>query len=265
MLLYFPNLHPELAPEAARAAFGPELRFLDPGLARPVADGPQHRPQTLPFDQRTARALLADTLRFGETMASPRDILAQGLVEKAGSLSPESSRAVLSEVERSMTGAAADRTAPKPPQDAARERAQMLLLLAWSLEEKLMELRAAEDRIGAAWARLDNSVAPGDGEAEDDADHDALLLGRELSGLTLPVDTACALPWRRLAECFAVLAPGTALATADARIAGELAEQGVPARDGEFTAPGWRFCGLDRPDPARPWLDADLILRVVEG
>lgn len=264
MPLYFPNLHPELAPEHARAALGEGLRFLDPGLAPAKANAAHLRPDTLPFDQRTARALLNDTLRFGESLASPRDILAQSLVEQSQAISPESSRAVLAEVEQCVSGAGAQSAGEKPPLAAAREKAQMVLLLAWNLEEKLLELRATEARIDAAWLKLDTSVAAGEGETDDESDHDALLLGRELSGLTLPMQTTTGLPWRRLAECFAALAPGEELATADPQVVSELAEQGlVPGEDGLVRAPAWKLCALDRPDAARPWLDAELSVRVV--
>jgi hypothetical protein len=269
MILNFPLMHPELLAAAARAALPQDVRFLDPGLAAP-GSAAHTRPERAPFDTRTAKALLADTLRYGEAVASPRDILAQGLVEQAGALNPESSRAVMAEVEQSVLGAVSPERVTADPLDEARKQAQLVLLLAWSLEERLIELRAAEEKIQTAFARLDKSVAAGEGEADDESDQEALSLGRELSGLELPVGADHALPWRKLLECCAALAPEARFATTEAEIGAILAEEGVtegaldsmPGAQRVFSAPAWRFLGVDRLPEAKPWLAAPLTLGI---
>lgn len=264
MFVHFPLMHPELLPEACRAVLPGEVRFLDPGLGA-TSSALHVRAEAAPFDQRTARALLADTLRFGESQASPRDLLAQSLVEQAGALSPESSRAVQDEVEKSLLGA----DAAKPGTDdveLARRQAQMLLLLAWNLEERLLDLRGVEDRLKSAWDRLDQSVAAGAEVVDDEADHEAMALGRELSGLTLPDALDMGMPWRKLLEAFAVLMPGAALCCTDEGIAAALAEAGAPEASPDrapgaarvFQAQAWRLMGLDRQPEGKPWLDASL-------
>lgn len=269
MPLYFPQMHPDLLPESWRARLPEAVRFLDPGLGKPGS--PNHlRPADAPFDQRTAKALLADTLRFGENMPNPRDIAAQALLEQSGALSPESSRAVLSEVEQSLGLSLPSQPQAQEPAEEARKQAQMLLLLAWNLEERLLELHGIESGLKTAWARLDQSVSAGAEVVDDESDQEALALGRELSGLTLPDASAMNLPWRKLVESFAVLVPDQPLATLDAEIGAALAEaeiQEAPLDDMPgalrvFRAPLFRFMGLERLPEAKPWLDAPLTLGV---
>jgi len=269
MIFHFPQMHPELLPAAARAALPADARFLDPGVGKPGS--PDHvRPDLAPFDARTAKALLTDTLRFGESVSSPRDILAQGLVEQANALNPESSRAVQAEVERSILGAVAPEQAAPDALENARRQAQMVLLLAWNLEDRLLDLRGAEAKIQTAWERLDKSVSAGEGESDDESDHESMHLGRELSGLTLPMDASTALPWRKLLESFAVLVPEAFWATTDEEIGAALTDAGVPEAPLAdmpgaacvFRAQAWRLIGLDRLPEARPWLDAMVTLGV---
>jgi len=272
MTLYFPHLHPDLLPDAERQALPGGVRFLDPGLANP--ESPDHAlPENAPFDRRLAKAILADTMRFGESVANPRDIAVHGLLQQAQALAPESGRLVLAEVERSIaraggkpeafTGAVAE------PLLEARRQAQTLLLLAWNLEERMLDLRQIDQGLRDSWARLGESVHPaeeaGQGAADPggEADGDALAMGAMLSGLGLPDSDDEALPWRRILEAFAVLAPGQDLVTADAAIAQTLREAGVPETGGAFEAPAWLLSGLDRCPAARPWLDVPVRLACV--
>ncbi|OIO01301.1 MAG: hypothetical protein AUJ49_08000 [Desulfovibrionaceae bacterium CG1_02_65_16] len=285
MIFIFPQMHPNLLDAATRAALPEEARFLDPGLAAP-ADRAYARPSAAPFDARMARAILADTLRFGESLASPRDILAQALIEQTGALSPESSRVVQAEVERSVLGVVAPEHEQGDPQDVARKQAQTVLLLAWSLEERVLELNGAEARVQKAWSRLGESVSPGEGEPDDEVDHEAMSLGRELSGITLPVGqddrnapaasggVAVDQPWRRLLEGFGLLAaPDDVFATADARIAAALADADVPeapltdmpGAQRVYRAQAWRMLGMSRLPEAKPWLAAPLTLGVFDA
>lgn len=270
MLLHFPQMHPDLLPPALREGLPESVRFLDPGLGK--ADSPLHlRPEAAPFDPRTARALLADTLRYGESVANPRDILAQGLVqqlEQAESHLAEGSRSVLAEVEQCVSTPTAPGQQPAGAQDNARRQAQMVLLLAWNLEERLLELRGIEAGLRTAWDRLGQSVTANGELADEETDYEALALGRELSGQSLPDSSSMAMPWRRLLESFAVLATDCDLCTSDAEIGAALAEAGIPEAPLDdipgavrvFRAQAWRFVGLDRLPGDRPWLEAPLTL-----
>lgn len=264
MTLYFPHLHPDLLSDSERQALPVGVRFLDPGLARP--DSQDHvLPENAPFDRRLAKAILADTMRFGESVGNPRDIAVHGLLQQVQALAPESGRLVLTEVERTMSGAGEMTGALADPLLEARRQAQTLLLLAWNLEERILDLRQIDQGLRDSWARLGESVAPAeeaeqaalsadDGESPE-ADGEALAMGAMLSGLGLPESDGEALPWRRILEAFAVLAPGQTLLTADALVAHSLREAGVPEVEGVFEGPAWRMSGLDRCPLARPWLD----------
>lgn len=280
MTLYFPHLHPDLLSDSERQALPDGVRFLDPGLARP--DSPDHvLPESAPFDRRLAKAILADTMRFGESVANPRDIAVHGLLQQVQALAPESGRLVQATVERTIVGGAGAQGQPgatPDPQLEARRQAQTLLLLAWNLEERMLDLRQIDAGLRDSWARLGQSVAsPEEADEADEAgaasqsaaaegeeaDSDALAVGKTLSGLGLPEPDGETLPWRRILEAFAVLAPGEALVTADADIASALREAEVPEARDAFEAPAWRLSGLDRCPAARPWLDVPVRLACV--
>ncbi len=273
MILVFPQMHPTLLSPAARAALPKDARHLDPGLA-PRGDSAFLRPPAAPFDERAARGILADTLRFGQSVANPRDILARSLVEQAGALNTEGSGAVQAEVERRLLGeteaAVTDASAGSDPLDVARRQAQTVLLLAWNLEELLLELSAARKSMDSAWSRLGESVALGEGEFDEDTDHAALELSTEMSGIALPLAGAATPPWHRLLACFGVLAPEAVLATTDAEIGAALAEAGVPEAPLDefpgagrvYRAPIWRMTGFDRAPEGKPWLDVWMTLGV---
>ncbi len=260
------------------------LRLLDPGLptVRGALSSIRERSESTspdietvrsalsPFDPRTARALLADLLRFGEEQANPGDALAQSLAGTAGALSPEGGIAVQAEVERSMLGVGGVEAAD--PESAALRQAQVLLLLAWSLEERMLDLRGVEERLKSAWSRLDQSVAAGPEVVDEDSDEDALALGRELSGLTLPQTEHTPLPWRKLLESFVLLMPGEALCTDVGSIADELAEAGIPEGPLEaisgaqrvYRAPLWRFLGFGNVPANKSWLASMVTLGVLK-
>ncbi len=274
MHLCFPFMHPELLSEAVRTALPDSLRFLDPGIGDPRSAA-HLLPEAAPFDRRMARALLADTLRYGESVANPRDLLARSLVQQAQSLAGEGSGLVQREVERSLSGAP-DLTAAgcgsgeADPLQAALRQGQMLLLLAWNLEERMLELRSIDAGLRDSWAQLGASVAQGDAEADDEADHEALAFGQQLSGMRPLEATQLAVPWRTLLEPFLLLVPGATLCAALPEIAAMLADAGVaearadlvPGASRVFLDAAWRLLGLSRLPESRPWLAAELTLAV---
>lgn len=284
MPLYFPYMHPQLLSSRMGTHLAAGLRLLDPGLPtvrgalssiRERSEGTSPDIETVrsalsPFDPRTARALLADLLRFGEEQANPGDALAQSLAGAVGALSPEGGIAVQAEVERSLLGVGGVEAAD--PESAALRQAQVLLLLAWSLEERMLDLRSVEERLKNAWSRLGQSVAAGPEVVDEDSDQDALALGRELSGLTLPQTEHTPLPWRKLLESFVLLMPGEALCTDVGSIADELAEAGIPEGPLEaisgaqrvYRAPLWRFLGLGNVPANKSWLASMVTLGVLQ-
>lgn len=278
MLLYFPNLLPQSLSDETRAALPEGVRFLDPGLARPGS--PEHlMPEEAPYDRRNARALLSDTLNFGLSVANPRDISAQGLIREEEALSKEGSLAVLGEVERALSGADSGANAAPDAWEQARRQAQMLLLLAWNLEERAIELRGIGQGLSDSWERLGRSVALGEADVDDEADEEALEVGRMLSGLGVPDAAPAPAPWRRVLEAMSVLAPGAVFLTADPAVAADLTEGGALAAASSAEvrveglaesvavrrAPAWKFLGLDRAPESRPWLEGEISVAVVSG
>jgi len=269
MHLCFPYLHPELVAESARRAMPESLRFLDPGVGDPRSRV-HLPPEAAPFDRRTARALLTDTLRYGETVGDSRDLVAQTLARQAGALSDEGSGKVLGEVESAVLAGVRAAAGGDDPLLAARRQAQMLLLLAWNLEERLIELRGIDAGLRASWERLGRSVARDDAEADDESDQEALALGRELSGMNPPEGSPLSVPWRGLIESFALLEPGAVLCAPLSGVAEALADSGAAAGPAD-AAPGaghvfrdavWKLAGLGRLPEARPWLAAELTIAV---
>lgn len=282
MLLYFPNLLPQSLTDDCRAALPEGVRFLDPGLARPGSPE-HHMPEGAPYDRRNARALLSDTLNFGLSVANPRDISPQGLLREEEAISKEGSLAVLSEVERAISDPGSAGAEAQPDAlEQARRQAQMLLLLAWNLEERALELRNIGQGLSASWERLGKSVALGDADVDDDADTEALEVGRMLSGLGVPDAAPTPAPWRRVLEAMSVLAPGAVFLTTDAAIVSDLTEggalgaaspaevrvEGLAQPVAAHRAPAWKFLGLDRAPETRPWLESEIsiaVLSVAEG
>lgn len=269
MPLFFPHMHKKLLSRRCLQNLPEGTCFFEPGLSAAL-EPDQVRSGRAPFDQRTARALLSDILRFGLEQANPRDILAQGLVEQAGALSAEGGIAVQAEVERRLLSpGVADKTSD--PEAQALCQSQLLLLLSWSLEERLLELRGAEDSLNSAWTRLGQSVSAGPEEVDEEADTDALALGRELAGLNPPRSERVSLPWRKLLESFVLLMPGESLCTDVEGIADELAEAGlpegplesVPGAQRVYRAPLWRFMGLGSLPVHKPWLASVATLGVL--
>lgn len=268
MHLCFPYMHPELLAEAVRTALPDSLRFLDPGTGDPRSTA-HLLPEAAPFDRRTAKALLADTLRYGESVANPRDLLARSLAQQVQSQAGEGSGLVRREVERSILDAVSGPAGDDPAQAALRQ-GQMLLLLAWNLEERMLELRSIDAGLRESWAQLGACVAKGDAEVDDEADHEALALGKELSGMRPLEATQLAVPWRTLLEPFLLLAPGATLCAALPEIAATLADAGVaearadlvPGASRVFLDAAWRLLGLSRLPESRPWLAAELTLAV---
>lgn len=248
--LVFPCLHPAMCAVAPQGAV-----FLDPGLAPPPQRAAMCMPETLPMNRQMARACLAEMLAFGERFKKPGD-MAYFSVAGMENFYDGTAMDIRQELE-SMAGLG------QVEQALAEKRlaAQRLLLLAWHLEEKRLEVREAAETLRSLNLRLRASVQPEEDAPEGPGDPDepmlddpelARLVG-ELAPKDLdldPVADIADVDWRRLAEAVLLLLPqGAELALCEAHISEELELTG-PA-----DLPGWRILGLAGPDPGRPWLD----------
>lgn len=253
MLIAFPAMHQALA-----AGLPPAVRLFDPGLD---ATGAARclRPESLPLDGRQARRAMAEMMQLGEQFAHIRDL---SLLRTQNDFYAGTSLDIRSELEDRLRGGN-DEALKK-----ARVNAQTELLLAYTFEERQLELAEIESGVAAAGARFQAAL----GLDEDDSELAGLGLAGTAGSAPAEVEQA---PWRPvLAAMLAFLPEGALPVTDQARVADDLAEAGltlVPAEPADleawglspvhgpaFTAeaPGFALCGLGRADPGRPWLTA---------
>jgi|GEM_PF-2721008 len=254
MLIAFPAMHQALA-----AGLPPAVRLVDPGLD---ATGAARclRPESLPLDGRQARRAMAEMMQLGEQFAHIRDLsllrTQNGLLRRhqPGTSAPSS---------RTACAAGTTRRSKR-----ARVNAQTELLLAYTFEERQLELAEIESGVAAAGARFQAAL----GLDEDDSELAGLGLAGTAGSAPAEVEQA---PWRPVLAAMLAFLPEDALPVTDqARVADDLAEAGLtlvpaepadleawglsPVRGPAFTAeaPGFALCGLGRADPGRPWLTA---------
>ncbi|WP_027193342.1 hypothetical protein [Megalodesulfovibrio gigas] len=242
--LVFPCLHPAMCAVAPQGAV-----FLDPGLAPPPLRAGMCMPETLPMNRQMARACLAEMLAFGARFKKPGD-MAYFSVAGMENFYDGTAMDIRDELE-----ILAGQDNPGAKLEEKRLAAQRLLLLAWHLEEKRLEVRDAAETLRSLNLRFTSSVTEDeDLHAGSDIPDDpelARLVG-ELTPRELDFDPAAAgdLDWRRLAEAVLLLLPeGAELAICEPHIIADLGLTG-PA-----DLPGWRILGLTGPDAQRPWLD----------
>jgi hypothetical protein len=267
-IMYFPWMHPEGDPHAAAAG----VSFLDPG----IGGGHQAEcfwvPEGLPLDRQQAMRYVQEALSFGERFQDHKELeylRAAGLEDfftgTSSSLSDELERRI-----RDQDG--------ETEELERRKRGQMVLLLSWMWEEKLLETRSGEREYQAMMSELRENLGIEDSETEDQ-----LGLG-DLSGslgtqdpsrwsglmpwflLFLPPDGVLYIRDRGIQEELRENGMQTAELSEDSQY-GELKrfirERGVRARLG--LGPGWRLALKSRSDPDMPWLDREYTLLLGEG
>jgi hypothetical protein len=152
--IYIPALHRELAPAGLPGA----VLFLAPGFAPDQADQTSrtsqfYQPQNLPFSGTAARAVLREMLDLGSTLSrggkeAPAEELR--LIESGARAASARTGALGSAEEKELekfSGGAATATTDDAGADLTYKeliRAQKILLLAWELEENLLEIKKAE-------------------------------------------------------------------------------------------------------------------------
>ncbi|WP_022662718.1 hypothetical protein [Paucidesulfovibrio longus] len=252
MLLHFPNLHPECVPGGPL----PGVLFLDPGLEE--ASGEERfRPDGLPLDPSDARHLLDDCIRFGEQFANPKEMAFFG-AQPAQADRGESVSVLESELKRRLGQGAAAQPQSGDPQAA---RAQFLLLLAWSLEERVIELRKLSLGMEQAWNRFGSTLGV---EGDDALDEAEFKLDSLISNMQAPDSAVPSLPWPLLLEAVCAFVPkGAVLVVRDPEIVAALddaglefapapAELGLPEGARVAEAPAWRMAGLAKEPEKRP-------------
>lgn len=285
MILNIPGLMP---PSSASEDFClPEsVRFVSPGL--PDTDGDRFFVSgELPFAPRVAAACLGELLSMGETVSSPRELvtlavntrLQAGLSGKASS-SHNVGKDECNDIDafaasgayESMKGQRADIDDAQALARASAEAAQKVLILAWSLEERMRELAALSQNFSDINSLFDDAV--GVDERGDFPGLDDIRGGFPDLG-----DVQGTVPWRKVFEAVVRFAPvEAAFVTCDAEMVAAITETGkASALDADTakrlgwtgktdvavcTLPAWQVTGHSRVPEDKPWLERDVSLIV---
>jgi hypothetical protein len=244
MLLNFPSMHLEFA--SAEAPL--EVRFLDPGFAE-QAGGRSVRPAGLPMDERSAKAFVRESLRFGEQFPNIKD-LSYHAVGKQENCFDQTSMAISSELRARVEGVSSENDF------ASKARAQSLLLLAYSLEQHVLEADACQEGVQSGHAKLAMAL----GFSEDDWE-EMREMGfqdtQEVSQDPAPLASA----WRNVFEAMLLLTNCADYYTDDPQVLADLEEQelvGASNGHGTFKVPAWKVLGLSKADAKRPWLNGEV-------
>lgn len=275
--VYAPRMHGALIPSSVPDAV---LR-LDPGLSRQQA-GMQEagnersvwRPQTLPLDEKQARAWLRSMLGWGMQFETPGQLASVAAVEalhkqrEIGGMDPTE----LAELKRFSSGAPFDAQAVSPQErhKAALLQAQLHLLLAWNLEERSLELSSLGKGLHSQYERFGQALG-----LEQDQEASEAGLGQPVS----LDDAEPQLPVLEvLAAMLAFVPEHGCLYSEDQRLVASWQEQGLSfitleergeeqlqqAFSGQEDivvgqAPGWRLAGRSGPFEDMPWLEREFL------
>lgn len=251
MSLYFPSLHLEFV----SGSIPSEIRFLDPGLDS-RDDGRFVRPADLPLDHRNAKAFVEESLRFGEQFPNIKD-MSYYIAGKLENYYDQTSMAIRSELRARLEGVS-------PENDSASKlRAQSLLLLAYSLEQRVLEAGACQEDVRSGQAKLVTAL----GFSEEDLEElHEMGLQDEMEAFQEPAPLASA--WRNVLEAMLVITECAEYYTDDPHVLADLEEQGLltsGACSGPLRVPAWKILGLPRSDAKRPWLDREISISCPKG
>ena len=166
MVIFAPRLHRELGPAGLPAG----IVFFNPGL---VHEGEGFfKPTDLPLDAARAKRVLADLAGFGEQFRKPSDLAyfaAQGMDDHYTGTSKDMRSEFADLARLEQTDFESGGAAPAEPEiDAAAllQRSQTALLLAWTLEERVLEMSNLQNGLDRDWNSLTASLGEGDEDGE---------------------------------------------------------------------------------------------------
>lgn len=244
MLLYFPSMHLEFASGNVPA----EVCFLDPGLAT-RADGRFVRPSGLPLEPGSARAFVEESLRFGEQFPNIKD-MSYYIAGKLENYYDQTSMAIRSELHARLEGVSRENDS------ASKLRAQSLLLLAYSLEQRVLEAGACQEGVRKGQAKLVTALGFNEEDLEELRE---MGVQDEMETFQEPAPLASA--WRNVLEAMLVTTDCADYYTDDPQVLVDLEEQGLTGTGdccGLLKAPAWKILGLPKADTKRPWLDGEI-------
>ena len=181
------------------------MKFFDPGLAAEPFEG-GFRPDGLPLDPKTATALINDCINFGQQFKDPAEMAWFG-AQTADDFYEGSSMSIQAQLTRQFSdiqGAEEERE-----QNEARSKAQFILLLAWFLEERMMEVAGLEQGVKDSWKSMDQTLGV---EDDDRLDGRVVTLGTAESHTGGASDgQAVPFPWKRVAEALPGFIPADSI------------------------------------------------------
>jgi hypothetical protein len=204
VIVHFPLMLEDLLPES----FRPLALFLNPGMHDSAEKF--FRPEKLTLDPVGVRTFLSQSVQFGQQFKKPSDMAYLG-AKKADDFYSETSLSLRWQI---STYGREDNA-----QDVDLEylKAQQLLLLEYTFEEKMADLRSLSAGLGTSWKELDSSLGI-------DREHEEFeALDRDTD---LNINTSA--NWQKLLWAFALFVPDDAFLLLEERtIARELEEAGV--------------------------------------
>ncbi len=207
--LHFPVMHQDLLP----SWLPPSISLMDPGCAqRPQgATSRYFRPTGLVYEDQLARTYLEDMLQFGSQFRHASD----AAYFQAGGMDDFFSGS-MQEIKSAILAQGRD-DVHKAQEQAAQ--AQLLLLLGFHLEEKMIELGVLQERITSFAGAFADNLGMNNDKPCSLTQH---LHGDQGGGLTPDMD------WRRLVSPFLEFIPRkTCLVVSEPQILEDLKEQGL--------------------------------------
>ncbi len=277
--IYVPALHRELVPYGLPAT----VLFLDPGLLGTATAHGLYHPRTYPFAPAEAARVLDELLAVGEALDVSGTTGSQAARAFPAGTQPLSDREE-ADIERFARGAA--RPGDAADERAARIAAHKVLLLAWDLESRRLEIDALRREVAEAVKPLADNL-------HGDCADDAVLrdIARTMPGV-LP-ESLADLPeiaepdWRlTLSAAFAFAPENAVFVTAHAGMRAAMLEAGMLHPLPEDVAqtldgwreedrsrllwaqtPLWRLLGHSREPENAPWLRAapEIVVCPVKG
>ncbi len=267
MLLSFPYMHPELFPADAVS----EIRFFDPGMQDEPGEN-VFRPDALPMDKKTATALINDCINFGEQFKDPSEMAYYGAMttDEFYEGSSMSIQAQLSQRFADTQGGKEEREL-----NEAASRAQFILLLAWTFEEKMMEVQGLEKGVKNSWKSMDETLGVDDEDRMNerivDLSNAESHTGGKSDEQTIP------LPWQRIIEALPAFVPqDTVLVCTDndiiatwndleIKFSAADAKLGLPEGAQTARLPVWQFAGRRKEPTGLPLALKQLTVAIIDS
>ena len=261
MLIYFPNMIPaNWTAEEVDSAL-----FFDPGLDAEQNPG-TYRPDDLPLDPDKAKHALGDMLGFGEQFRDASE-LATYKTELGSKKQSETTGSIRNQLLKRLGGSSG-----KPKGTDHLLSAQITLLLAYSMDQRISELKDLDKGVGATWDRFDGSL----GTDADDVDPETKKLSRAVADLNAP-ESSERLPWKTVLTAMSAFLPtGATLLVADKDAFDfwnehdMLSEQKVEDRFKKLFGPVvgtrekvWKLSGFTRLPAGQDWLDKEISIIIL--